>query len=80
MFDETDRKMKQFADFLQAVDNNSPIARQIKGDVNLGKNVNDGTIKVVRELSGKGWSSNEIAKKLMMDENSVRFIVNTTSL
>ncbi len=46
----------------------------------LGKNVTEGTIKVVRELSSKGWSSGEISKKLMLDENSVRFIINTTSL
>ena len=80
MFDETDKKMKQLADFLKAVDTNNPISRQVKGDIPLGKNISEGTIKVVRELSSKGWSSGEISKKLLMDENSVRFIINTTSL
>lgn len=80
MFDETERKMRQFADFMQAVDTNSPITKQVRGDIPIGKNMNEGTVKVVRELSKKGWSSDEISKKLMMDENSVRFIINTTSL
>ena len=80
LFDETDKKMKQFADFLQAVDTNNPIARQLKGDIPLNKNLHEGTIKIVRELSGKGWSSSEISKKLLLDENSVRFIINTKSL
>ena len=31
MFSQTDMKMKQFADFLQAVGTNNPIARQIRG-------------------------------------------------
>ncbi len=80
MFDETDRKMKQLADFLKAVETNNPISRQVKEDMPLGKNISGGTIKVVRELSTKGWSSSEISKKLLLDENSVRFIINTTSL
>ncbi|MBP7583515.1 MAG: hypothetical protein KBA61_05755 [Spirochaetes bacterium] len=80
MFDQTDRKMKQLADFLKAVDTNSPISKQVKGDIPMGKNLSEGTIKVVRELSGKGWTSGEISKKLLLDENSVRFIINTTSL
>ena len=80
MFTQTDHKMKQFADFLQAVESSNPIVRQLKGDMPLGKNLNEGAIKAVRELSGKGWSSSEIAKKLLIDENAVRLIINTTSL
>ena len=28
-------------------------------------------IKTVRELSSKGWSSNEISKKLLIDEHAI---------
>ncbi len=80
MFNETDRKMQQLADFIQTVENNNPIMKEIKSDLSVGKNVSEGIIKTVRELSKKGWSSNEISKKLLIDENSVRFIINTTSL
>jgi len=82
MFDETDRKMKEFSDFIQAVDNNIPILKQVKGDIkNIpAKNLNDNIIKTVRELSNKGWDPEAISKKLMIDENSVRFIINTTLL
>jgi chromosome segregation ATPase len=83
LFTQTDLKMKQFADFLTAVEGSNPgnpITRQIKGDAPLGKNINEGMIKTVRELSRKGWSSNEISSKLMIDENSVRLIINTASL
>jgi chromosome segregation ATPase len=79
MFNETDRKMKQFADFIQAVDSN-PIAKQIKGEMAAVRNVNENMINTIRELSSKGWSSDEIAKKLRVEENSVRLIINTASL
>jgi chromosome segregation ATPase len=80
MFDETDKKIKQFADILHSVEENNLISRQIKADYNLGKNINEGMIKAVRELSNKGWTSDEISQKLLIDENSVRFIINTSSL
>ena len=80
MFDETDKKIKQFADILHSVEENNLISRQIKADYNLGKNINEGMIKAVRELSNKGWKSDEISQKLLIDENSVRFIINTSSL
>jgi len=80
MFHETDKKMKQFSDFIQAVDNNNPILKQIKGEMAIGKNINDNMVKTIRELSDKGWSSNEISQKLLLDENSVRLIINTMSL
>jgi len=83
MFSQTDRKMKEFSDFIQAVDNNNPILKQVKGDVKAaipGRNLNDNIVKTVRELSGKGWEPEAISKKLMIDENSVRFIINTTLL
>jgi len=80
MFNETDRKMQELADFVQAVDNNNPILKQVKGDINPGKNLNESVIKTVRELSHKGWSADDISRKLMIDENSIRFIINTRSL
>ena len=80
LFSETDKKMRQFADFIQAVDNNNPILKQVKGNAVKPKNVNDNVIRTVRELSNKGWTSDEISRKLMMDENAVRLIINTSSL
>lgn len=80
LFSETDRKMRQFADFIQAVDNNNPILKQVKGGHASPKNINDNVIRTVRDLSNKGWTSDEISRKLMMDENAVRLIINTTSL
>ncbi len=82
MYHETDLKMKEFSDFIQAVDNNNPILKQVRGDFNNqpGKNLNETIVKTVRELSNKGWNPESISKKLMIDENSVRFIINTTAL
>jgi DNA repair exonuclease SbcCD ATPase subunit len=80
MYQETDKKMKQFADFIQVVDNNNPILKQVNKDIDTNKNLNDNVIKTVRDLSSKGWSSDEISRKLLIDENSVRFIINTTSM
>ncbi len=82
MFHQTDRKMREFSDFIQAVDNNNPILKQVKGDLkNIpGRNLSDNVVKTVRELSDKGWDPEAISKKLMVDENSVRFIINTTLL
>ncbi len=80
LFSETDKKMRQFADFIQAVDNNNPILKQVKGNPSGTKNINDNVIRTVRDLSSKGWTSDEISRKLMMDENAVRLIINTTSL
>ncbi len=80
LFTETDKKMRQFADFIQAVDNNNPILKQVKGNPSAPKNINDNVIRTVRDLSNKGWTSDEISRKLMMDENSVRLIINTSSL
>lgn len=80
LFTQTDMKMRQFADFIQAVDNNNPILKQVKGGVAAPKNMNENVIKTVRELSNKGWSSDQISRKLMMDENAVRLIINTSSL
>ncbi len=80
LFTATDKKMRQFADFIQAVDNNNPILKQVKGGPSMPKNVTENVIRTVRDLSDKGWSSDEISRKLMMDENSVRLIINTSSL
>jgi hypothetical protein len=78
MFTETDKRMKQFADFLKAIDGNTVIGKEIKGIPNV--NINERLIKTVRELSNKGWSSQEIANKLLIDENAVRLIINTSSM
>lgn len=80
LFSETDKKMRQFADFIQAVDTNNPILKQVKGNPAAPKNMNDNVIRTVRDLSNKGWTSDEISRKLMMDENAVRLIINTSSL
>ncbi len=82
MIHQTDMKMREFSDFIQAVDNNNPILKQVKGDIKMmpGKNLSDNIVKTVRELSNKGWDPEAISKKLMVDENSVRFIINTTLL
>ncbi len=82
MFSQTDLKMKEFSDFIQAVDNNNPISKQVKGDIKAmpGKNINNNIVRTVRELSDKGWDPEAISRKLMIDENSIRFIINTTSL
>lgn len=82
MFHQTDMKMREFSDFIQAVDNNNPILKQVKSDIKTmpGKNMSDSIVKTVRELSSKGWEPEAISKKLMVDENSVRFIINTTLL
>lgn len=80
LFSQTDQKMRQFADFIQAVDAGVPIMKQVKGNATAVKNINENLIRTVRELSGKGWTSEEISRKLLMDENAVRLIINTTSL
>ncbi|HPK44510.1 MAG TPA: hypothetical protein PLV62_05985, partial [Spirochaetota bacterium] len=78
MFLETDKRMKQFSDFLKAIDSNSTIGKEMKGIPNV--QINERLIKTVRELSNKGWSSEEISNKLLIDENAVRLIINTSSL
>jgi len=80
MFHQTDRKIKQLSDFIQSVDNAGPISKQVKSDAALPKNINESVIKTVRELSKKGWPADEISRKLLIDENSIRFIINTASL
>jgi DNA repair exonuclease SbcCD ATPase subunit len=80
MFTRTDEKMKEFADFIQSVDANSIISKQVKKEQTPGKNINEHLIKTVRELSNRGWTPDAIAKKMLLDENSVRFIINTTSI
>jgi chromosome segregation ATPase len=80
MFDETDQKMRQFSDFIQSVGSPTSITKKIKNDLPLEKNINENVIKTVRELSTRGWSSNEISEKLLLEENTVRFIINTASL
>jgi chromosome segregation ATPase len=80
MYSLTDKKMREFADFIQTVDSNSPISKQVKQGVMPGRNLSEVMIKTIRELSNKGWDAPEISRKLMVDENSVRLIINTGSL
>ncbi len=80
MYNRTDEKMKEFSDFIQAVDAGNPILKQVNSDIKFDKNINENVIRTVRELSDRGWGPDEIAKKMMIDENSIRFIINTTSL
>lgn len=64
MFHQTDMKMREFSDFIQAVDNNNPILKQVKGDIKTmpGKNLSDNIVKTVRELSNKGWDRKPFQK------------------
>lgn len=80
MYSQTDEKMREFSDFIQAVDAGNPILKQVNQDISFDKNINENVIRTVRELSDRGWGPGEIAKKMLIDENSIRFIINTTSL
>ena len=82
MFHQTDMKMREFSDFIQAVDKNNPILKQVKSDIKLmpAKNLSDNLVKTIRELSQKGWKPDAISKKLMIDESTVIFVISTTSL
>jgi len=80
MYSRTDEKMREFSDFIQAVDAGNPILKQVNQDISFDKNINENVIRTVRELSERGWGPDEIAKKMLIDENSIRFIINTTSL
>lgn len=77
---ETDKRMKQFADFIQVVDKNNPIIKQVNRDITAQKNLNKGQVSSIRDLYNKGWTPEDISKKLLIDENSVRFVINTISL
>jgi DNA repair exonuclease SbcCD ATPase subunit len=77
---ETDKRMKQFADFIQVVDKNNPIIKQVNREITAQKNLNKGQVSSIRDLYNKGWTPEDISKKLLIDENSVRFVINTISL
>ncbi|MBN2771301.1 MAG: hypothetical protein JXR90_11455 [Spirochaetes bacterium] len=80
MFKETDKRMQQFSEFLQTVEPDNLITKQMRGDFIPGsKSINDGMVRTVRELSNKGWTAIDISKKLLLDENSVRLIINTAA-
>ena len=77
---EADRKIKQFSDIVQSVPSDSPtpsITKQMKGSPVLSKGINDNTVKMIRDLANKGWEPDDIARKMMIEENTVRLIVNT---
>ncbi|MDA3898878.1 MAG: hypothetical protein PF637_00010 [Spirochaetes bacterium] len=80
MFKESDRRMQQFSEFIQTVEPDNLITKQMKGDFVPGaKSINDGMVRTVRELSNKGWTAMDISRKLLLDENSVRLIINTAA-
>ena len=79
MYTQANEKMKEFATFIQAVPD-SLISKQVNNDVPSGKNINENLIKTVRELSDMGWDPNDIARRMMIDENTVRLIINTDRL
>ena len=79
MYTQANEKMKEFATFIQAVPD-SLISKQVNNGVPSGKNINENLIKTVRELSDMGWEPNDIARRMMIDENTVRLIINTDKL
>ncbi|HOU85771.1 MAG TPA: hypothetical protein PK158_13090 [Spirochaetota bacterium] len=80
MYDKTDKKMKQFSDFIQSMGSSGVISKQMKKDSSVDKNINENVIRTVRELSSKGWDSTDISSKLMIDENTIRLIINTAEM
>lgn len=79
MFTRTDEKMREFSSFIQTVEPENLISKQIKKKASA-PNINEALIKTVRDLHAKGWEEEDIANKMDIDENSVRLIVNTSSL
>jgi len=79
MYTQANEKMKEFATFIQAVPD-SLISKQVNNDAPSVKNINENLIKTVRELSDMGWEPNDIARRMMIDENTVRLIINTDKL
>ena len=79
MYMQANEKMKEFATFIQAVPD-SLISKQINNEAPSVKNINENLIKTVRELSDMGWEANDIARRMMIDENTVRLIINTDKL
>ncbi len=63
LFTTTDQKIKEFADFIKAVDNNNPILKQLKGNNSPVKEINPNVVKTIRDLSERGWGADEISKK-----------------
>jgi chromosome segregation ATPase len=80
MCNKADEKMREFATFIQSVDSDSLISKQVNRDAPAGKNINEHLIKTVRELSDKGWEPDDIAKKMFIDESQVRLIINSAKL
>lgn len=78
---EANKKIKQLADIIQsspAESSGHSISKQMKGNA-ITKGVNDAMVKMVRDLSTKGWSSTDISRSMMLEENTVRLIINTSS-
>ncbi|MGL4369073.1 MAG: hypothetical protein ACRCUT_05290, partial [Spirochaetota bacterium] len=78
---EADKKIRQFTDIVQSAPIDAPnaaITKQMKGNISpLSKGLNDQTVRMIRDLSGKGWSADDISRKMMIEENTVRLIINT---
>jgi chromosome segregation ATPase len=79
---EADKKIKQLTDIVHSVpqeSSNPGITKQIKGNPSISKGINDAMVKMVRDLSHKGWTPADIAKNMMLEENTVRLIINTSA-
>lgn len=79
MFEKTDKKMQQFSQFIQSVEPDNLITKKMNPELKITPNVSDKIVKTIRELSEKGWSANDISQQLLVEENMVRFIINTSA-
>jgi chromosome segregation ATPase len=78
---EANKKIKQLTDIVQSVPSETgghTITKTMKGNANITKGVNEAMMKMVRDLSIKGWTSSDISKSMMLEENTVRLIINTS--
>jgi chromosome segregation ATPase len=78
---EANKKIKQLTDIVQSVPSESgghTITKTMKGNANITKGVNEAMMKMVRDLANKGWTSSDISKSMMLEENTVRLIINTS--
>jgi chromosome segregation ATPase len=79
---EANKKIKQLTDIVQSVPSDSGnhmITKQMKGNPSISKGINDAMVKMVRDLSYKGWTASDIAQSMMLEENTVRLIINTSA-
>ena len=76
---QTDEKIKELATFIKSAGFDSIITKQINPNASPGKNINERLVKTVRELHERGWSAENISKKMAndIDESTVRLIINS---